>query len=116
MRAERAARLLLPSGTLERRGTPAGRGTRSGAAPGAEVLDEAGRGLFEALRRHRLEVARSEGVPPYVVATDRALRDIAALRPGSEAELERAHGIGPAKVKRYGPGLLEVVRAHATAP
>ena len=41
----------------------------------------AGRALFEALRRHRLEVAHAEGVPPYVVATDRALRDIAALRP-----------------------------------
>ena len=48
-----------------------------------------------------------------MVATDRALHDIAALRPGSPAELEQAHGIGPAKVSRYGAGLLAVVREHA---
>ena len=58
-------------------------------------------------------MARAAGVPPYVVATDRTLRDIAALRPATAAELEQAHGIGPAKVARYGDGLLEVVRRHA---
>jgi ATP-dependent DNA helicase RecQ len=50
------------------------------------------------------------------VATDRALRDIAALRPATPAELEQAHGIGPAKARRFGPGLLAVVRRHAAAP
>ena len=35
-------------------------------------FDETGRALFEALRQYRLEIARAEGVPPYVVATDRA--------------------------------------------
>ena len=77
-----------------------------------DLSDTEARALFESLRLHRREVARAEGVPPYVVATDRALRDIAALRPGSRAELEQAHGIGPAKAARYGAGLLEVVRLH----
>jgi ATP-dependent DNA helicase RecQ len=111
MRAERPARLLLPPAAdpaRSRRALPSG-----GAAPVAGGLDEAGRRLFEALRRHRLEIARAAGVPPYVVASDRALREIAALRPRTPEELERAHGIGPAKVRSYGTGLLDVVRRHA---
>ena len=46
---------------------------------------------------------------PYVVAGDRTLREIAATRPASLEELGTLYGIGPAKVERYGPGLLEVV-------
>ena len=67
--------------------------------------------MFEALRRHRLERARAEGVPPYVVASDRTLRDIAVLRPRTAEELAMAHGIGPAKLERYGEQLLAVVAA-----
>jgi ATP-dependent DNA helicase RecQ len=48
-----------------------------------------------------------------VVATDRALRDIAALRPSTLDELALAHGIGPAKLRKYGAGLLEIVRDPA---
>jgi ATP-dependent DNA helicase RecQ len=113
MRAERPARLLLPSTGRAAPTAPAGRrrSERERAAP--DELDASGRALFEALRRHRLEVARAEGVPPYVVASDRTLREIAGLRPSSPFELEQAHGIGPAKLERYGAGLLEVVRRHA---
>jgi ATP-dependent DNA helicase RecQ len=113
MRAERPARLLLPPLRAARAPLAAGRVSRGGAAPASDALDDAARGLFDALRRHRLEVARAAGVPPYVVATDRALRDIAALRPATLGDLEQAHGIGPAKAKRYGEGLLAVVRASA---
>jgi ATP-dependent DNA helicase RecQ len=119
MRAQRPVRLLLPPlrvasprGAGER---TAARGTRVAEAPD-DALDAAGRALFDALRRHRLEVAHAAGVPPYVIATDRALRDIASLRPASREELEQAHGIGPAKAARYGAGLLEVVRRHAAPP
>jgi ATP-dependent DNA helicase RecQ len=114
MRGERPARLLLPSRAPARAPSPSRMARRAGAGEGA--LDEAGRALFDALRIHRLEVARAAGLPPYAVATDRALRDIAALRPATSAELELAHGIGPAKAKRFGPGLLAVVRRHAGAP
>ena len=72
-------------------------------------LDTAAQALFEALRRHRLAVARAEGLAPFIVASDRTLRDIAMLRPRTRAELEMAHGVGPHKAERYGPGLLRVV-------
>ncbi len=110
MRGDRAARLLLPSRNLPRAAST--RKPRARATPEVDALDTAARALFDALRRHRLEISRSERVPPYVVATDRALREIAAIRPTNKHELEAAHGIGPAKVKRYGAGLLRVVRHH----
>jgi ATP-dependent DNA helicase RecQ len=117
MRAERPARLLLPPTARPGRGgpsvQPSPRKAGQRAASATDAPGAADRTLFEALRRHRLEVARAEGVPPYVVASDRALREIAALRPSSEAALAEAHGIGPAKLRRYGAGLLDVVRRHA---
>jgi ATP-dependent DNA helicase RecQ len=61
------------------------------------------------LRAHRLSVARSEAVPPFVVASDRTLRDIARLRPRTESELLEAHGMGPVKAARYGAGILSVI-------
>jgi ATP-dependent DNA helicase RecQ len=48
-------------------------------------------------------------VAPFIVASDRTLRDIAALRPRTLAELEQAHGVGRHKAARYGAGLLAVV-------
>jgi ATP-dependent DNA helicase RecQ len=76
-------------------------------------MDEAAVTLFEALRRHRLAVARGEGIAPFIVASDRTLRDIAVLRPRDRDELLRAHGIGHNKLERYGDGFLEVVAAQA---
>ena len=113
MRGEAPARLLLPSAAAARAISGAGARKGNRAAAADVPLDEAGERLFEALRHHRLEVARDAGVPPYVVASDRTLRDIAALRPRDRDELLLAHGIGPAKVERFGPGLLAVVAEHA---
>jgi ATP-dependent DNA helicase RecQ len=116
MRGLHPARLLLPTSAS------AGRRRTSGTAPSSTPARRAASGdapdagtqvLFEALRRYRLGLARAEGVPPYVVASDRCLREIARLRPSSEDELMLAYGIGPAKLKRYGAGLLAVVAEHA---
>jgi ATP-dependent DNA helicase RecQ len=116
MKAERPARLVLPRELGDRR--PAAGAPRSRAAaqaPPSPFDSEAG-ALFEALRGHRLRLAREQGVPPYVVASDRTLREIATLRPRTLHELGGIHGIGPAKLERYGPGVLEVVaRLSSTA-
>ena len=107
MQGRRPARLLLP---------PAGAGT---AAPGrrarpARAAVPAGADgeaiqLFETLRRHRLQVAHEERIAPFIVASDRTLRDIALLRPRTIEELQLAHGMGPHKAARYGAGILRVV-------
>jgi ATP-dependent DNA helicase RecQ len=117
MRGDRPARLLLPAPasppTVERVGArrdrPSPGPTPSRADREPAALDAAAVVLFEALRRYRLTVARAEGVAPFIVASDRTLRDIAALRPRDLAELERAHGVGPYKVAKYGAGILQVV-------
>ena len=120
MKGERPARLLLPAAASRReraeresRPLPAPVVGATPARRDAAEPDAAALLLFEALRRHRLAVARAEGVAPFIVASDRTLRDIAALRPRDLVELERAHGVGPYKAARYGAGLLQVVATFA---
>ena len=108
MMSQQPARLLLPPTEMPER--KASRAPRTDNA--VAELDAAAQALFERLRVHRLEVARVEQVPPYVVASDRTLREVALLRPKTLSELQQAHGIGPAKAERYGEGLLAVVQGQ----
>jgi ATP-dependent DNA helicase RecQ len=119
MRGEQVARLLLPRRGVTRAAAPRPGVARAvaprsgGARPGTtEGLDPLGLRLFEALRAHRLELSQREGVPPYVIASDRTLRDLSVLRPRSRPELLAVYGIGPAKVERYGDSFLRVLSAN----
>ncbi len=108
MKAERPARIVLPPDReAEPRRESGGRAAKR--APASDDLDAQALELFEALRRRRLEIAREEKVPPYVVASDRTLREVALLRPRSLDELKLAHGIGDTKAARYGEHLLAVI-------
>jgi len=111
MQGKRNVRLLLPPLIKPGRGGSSSKRKSGGnkAGPDPEIFDQAEQELFEALRNHRLEVARAQSVPPYVVASDRTLREIVLDRPESDADLQRVHGIGAAKAERYGAGLLAVV-------
>jgi ATP-dependent DNA helicase RecQ len=126
MQGRREARLLLPAATRPGARDPGAAGGRksraarsrdrgAGAPSDEALLDEAESALFEALRRHRLELARQQAVPPFVVASDRTLRDLARRRPATLEELQLVHGIGPAKLQAYGQGLLAVVSGMATS-
>ena len=90
------------------------------AVPGAEpptigaaaaVAGPADEGLFEQLRAWRLERARQDEVPPYVVLHDATLRELAATRPGSARDLAAVKGFGPTKLERYGDDVLAVIAA-----
>ena len=114
MHGRRPVRLLLPPAASGRRRAPAvSRPLGAGAESAPDFFEL---GLFEALRAHRLEVARAHGVPAYMVASDRSLRDIARLRPATLDELQLANGIGPTKAKQYGAGLLDVVHRFHEPP
>ena len=65
--------------------------------------------LFERLRTWRLERAKADGVPPYVVFHDKTLAAIAEAKPTSANALLAIDGIGPAKLDRYADEVLEVV-------
>ena len=64
-----------------------------------------------ALKSWRLQQAREQGVPPYVVFHDRTLLELAARRPSSRAELGEVSGIGAAKLERYGDAVLRVLNS-----
>jgi len=115
MTGKRPARLLLPGDDVVRSVGARKERRTSTANVDAVDLDPEATVVFEALRRHRMTRAKADGVPPYVVASDRTLREIAMLRPRSANELAMAHGIGPAKLEKYGDGLLAAV-ASARGP
>jgi ATP-dependent DNA helicase RecQ len=114
MKAERPARLLLPArlaaAAAERSARGRDRSGRRSRREAATLLQTDGEAaVFAALRDHRLSLARVQGVPPFVVASDRTLREIATAQPRTVAELMRVYGIGEAKAARYGRGFLDVV-------
>jgi DNA helicase-2/ATP-dependent DNA helicase PcrA len=65
--------------------------------------------VAERLRAWRLERAREDGVPPYVVFHDKVLHEIAATQPRSLGELSQIAGVGPAKLDRYGEDVLALL-------
>jgi ATP-dependent DNA helicase RecQ len=72
-------------------------------------LDSDGDALFALLRTERKAMADEQGVPAYVVLHDTTLREIAARRPTSVAELLAVPGIGTAKADRYGERILTLL-------
>ena len=73
-------------------------------------LDEEQEELFQKLRRLRAQVARVQGVPAYVVFSDKTLRELAVVRPASMEEFRAVSGVGDARAARYGKRFLAVLR------
>jgi ATP-dependent DNA helicase RecQ len=66
---------------------------------------------FTALRAWRLERAKADGVPAYVVFHDATLAAIATTAPRSREELATVSGVGPTKIDRYADEVLAVLAA-----
>ena len=64
--------------------------------------------LLAALKAWRLDAARSDGVPAYVIATDALLDELVDQRPMTIPALRRVKGMGPSRLARYGAELLEI--------
>lgn len=69
--------------------------------------------LFNTLRNWRAERAKQEGVPPYIICNNRQLAQIAATRPSTLDGLANIHGIGKAKIEKYGKELLALLTPEA---
>jgi ATP-dependent DNA helicase RecQ len=78
----------------------------------AESWQGVDRDLFERLRAVRLEIARSRGVPPYVIFHDATLREMARLRPTSISALLAVKGIGARKADDLGETFLAAIRRN----
>lgn len=99
---------------------PAPRVTRKSggfdAPPVSETLaSEDDLQLWEQLRQVRLEIAREQGLPPYVVFHDRTLKEMVRLRPTTREALLGISGVGEKKADRYGDPFLNAIKAAATA-
>jgi len=103
LRGDAAVLIALPP---KRESGRKGRRDRSGG------YNPIGDPLFEALRTLRRDLAAEAGVPPYVIFHDSTLRDMAALRPASIADLGQLVGIGARKLEAYGEAFLAVIRQH----
>jgi len=105
--------LQLPLALPQRERRRGGGGGREPGPDGTAVEAAVDAGLLAALKDWRLEQARLQGVPPYVVFHDRTLLELAACRPQQRHELAGIGGIGAAKLERYGEQLLTVLRQGA---
>ncbi len=74
-----------------------------------EVPEEVDQALFGRLKQLRVDIAREEGVPAYVVFHDRSLMDMASRKPRSLDALVACHGVGAGKLARYGARFLEAL-------
>lgn len=76
-------------------------------------LDTHEQELFEKLRALRKELAQTEKLPPYIVASDAVLSRLAQQQPMTLIELRQINGIGERKAKRFGDAFLDLLRKHS---
>ena len=88
-----------------RKSSKAERGSRAKAGY-AEVSDDP---LWLALKAKRMDLAKEQGVPPYVIFHDSTLLEIHTQKPASLAAMSRITGVGQAKLERYGNEFLQVL-------
>jgi DNA topoisomerase-3 len=79
------------------------------------ILDGPNLVLLESLKEWRLGEAKKRRVPAFQILTNRTLTAICRARPGDEEELLDVSGIGPAKLRKYGAKILDLVNEHSTA-
>jgi DNA helicase-2/ATP-dependent DNA helicase PcrA len=79
--------------------------------PAADTRSTGDEELRERLRAWRLERARADGVPAFVVFADTTLAELVRTRPRDRPALRQVAGIGPTKLERYGDALLAVIAA-----
>lgn len=72
-------------------------------------------GLFEQLRTLRRRLAEEQGVPPFVIFSDRTLHDMSQQQPQTEAEFLDIHGVGASKWAKYGADFLKVIQEAVDA-
>lgn len=70
--------------------------------------------LFEALRQLRLQIAKEESVPPYIVFADKTLIDMCEKLPHNEEEMLDVSGVGQNKLKKYGQRFLQEIASFLT--
>lgn len=74
-------------------------------------LNELGAALFEKLRSVRTELAAEKSVPPYIICSDKTLKDICARLPRDKEQLADVYGMGEQKIQNYGEAFVTAVNS-----
>ncbi len=85
------------------------RAEKSTSAPLEQDNDQ---NLFAALKAMRLQIAKAQNVPPYIIFHDKTLREMALCKPASTEDLLTISGVGEQKIARYGEIFLDVIAQH----
>ncbi|OSG95284.1 ATP-dependent DNA helicase RecQ [Bifidobacterium adolescentis] len=79
-------------------------------AVGSYVPDDGDEVLFQKLRALRLDIARELGKPPYIVFSDKTLRDMVRVKPITDDQFLAVNGVGESKLKQYGERFMAAIR------
>lgn len=79
-------------------------------AVGSYVPDDGDEALFQKLRALRLDIARELGKPPYIVFSDKTLRDMVRVKPLTDDQFLAVNGVGESKLKQYGERFMAAIR------
>jgi ATP-dependent DNA helicase RecQ len=104
----------VPGLALARQRPPRKDAARPRSRVEAESWQDVDRDLFDRLRALRLEIARSRGVPSYVIFHDATLREMARIRPATISELLSVKGVGARKAEELGDTFLAAIRDQST--
>ncbi|HEY3144952.1 MAG TPA: HRDC domain-containing protein, partial [Dongiaceae bacterium] len=88
---------------------------RAARAAATSDLPELDIALLARLKELRLDLARAQRVPAYVVFPDATLIEMARLRPSSLDQMRAISGVGPRKLEQFGPAFLELTRSDGVA-
>lgn len=86
--------------------------TPAGSSFGDYTPSEEDEALFQKFRELRRTIASEIGKPPYIVFSDKTLRDMARIKPVTDAQFLAVNGVGENKLHLYGPRFMEVVRSN----
>ena len=80
---------------------------------GMDSLTSSGFKLFDKLKELRLEIAREEKMPPYIVFNDKTLIDMCAKMPTTKSDMLNVSGVGENKYGKYGERFIAVIKEYA---
>jgi ATP-dependent DNA helicase RecQ len=108
LRGEQEVWLRKETGYSKSKAAKAG-ARKSSTHPFSNIADES---LWEALKAKRTELAREQGVPPYVIFHDSTLQEMVQSTPTTLDQFSRIGGVGQAKLERYGEHFINIIREN----